>query len=61
MDKILLKFTSKQAFRDFQAKYALEAEIKIQVGDASATYVVAGFEVHHGAPQVHMTAKKGEG
>ena len=37
MDKILLKFTSKQAFRDFQAKYALEAEVPVQVGDAKAT------------------------
>ncbi len=58
MDKVTIRFTSKQEYRDFCLKYAIDSDIELAVGGAVLTFVVAGFESYHGAVQVHLRVKK---
>ena len=58
MDKITIRFTSKQEYRDFCLKYSIDSDIELAVGGAVLTFVVAGFESYHGAVQVHLRVKK---
>ena len=60
MDKITIRFTSKQKYRDFCEKYTIDSDIELTVGGAVLPCVVAGFEAYHGQMQVHLRAKKGE-
>lgn len=61
MDKITIRFTSKQEYRDFCLKYSIDSDIELTVGGIVLPCVVAGFEAYHGAVQVHLRVKKGEG
>lgn len=61
MDKITIRFTSKQEYRDFCLKYSIDSDIELKVGENVLPCVIAGFEAYHGAVQVHLRAKKGEG
>lgn len=60
MDKITIRFTSKQEYHSFCAKYTIDSDIELNVGGVVLPCVVAGFEAYHGAVQVHLRAKKGE-
>jgi hypothetical protein len=61
MDKITSWFTSKQEYRDFCLKYSIDSDIKLTVGGTVLSCVVAGCKAYHGAVQVHLRVKKGEG
>lgn len=61
MDKVTIRFTSKQEYRDFCLKYSIDSDIELTIGGAVLQFVVAGFEAYHGQVQVHLRAKKGEG
>lgn len=60
MDKITIRFTSKQEYRDFCLKYSIDSDIELKVGEQGLSCTVAGFEAYHGQVQVHLRAKKGE-
>ena len=60
MDKITIRFTSKQESQDFCAKHPIDSDIELKVGEQVLPCVVAGFEAYHGQVQVHLRAKKGE-
>jgi hypothetical protein len=60
MDKVTIRFTSKQSYRDFCMKYTIDSDIELTVGEQALPCVVAGFEAYHGQVQVHLRAKKGE-
>ena len=60
MDKVTIRFTSKQESKDFCAKYAIDSDIELTIGGVVLQFVVAGYESYHGAVQVHLRAKKGE-
>lgn len=60
MDKITIRFGSKQEYLNFCAKYAIDSDIELKVGENVLPCIVAGFEAYHGAVQVHLRVKKGE-
>jgi hypothetical protein len=60
MDKITIRFGSKQDYLNFCARYAIDSDIELTVGGTVLTCVVAGFEVYHGTVHAHLRAKKGE-